>query len=190
MTLKTKKDKYQNQNQEIGGVGEGSATDTPATMAVGTQTTADRDENVSTPVPSNRSTQKIPLLHNSMFVMGLETNSKWLHAINHDNRPVKTKSPEERAFGGARISLTFRHIGTFLSANEKEIWGQGAKAKTKQEANPVIHDEKEVEKLIAAFGEENQKSDFDWERAYGEGSDVLHFTHRDLASEVSVGPPS
>jgi len=187
MTLKTKKEKYQNQNQQIGNGSEGSAADAPATMPVDTQMTPDH---VSTPVPSNRSTQKIPLLHNSMFVMGLETNSKWLHAINHDNRPVKTKSPEERAFEGARISLTFRHIGTFLSANEKEIWGQGAKAKTKEEANQVIHDEKEVERLIAAFGEENQKSDFDWERAYGEGSDVLHFTLRDLANEASVGPPS
>ena len=30
-----------------------------------------------------------------------------------------------------------------------------------------------------AFGDENQQSEFDWEKAYGAGFDVLHFTQKD-----------
>ncbi|PFH50431.1 hypothetical protein AMATHDRAFT_75635 [Amanita thiersii Skay4041] len=122
-----------------------------------------------------REIQRIPLPHNSMFVMGLETNAKWLHGINHDNRPLKIKSDGEQYNGGERISLTFRLIGTFLTADEKLIYGQGAKGKTRADARPVISGTDEAVKLIHAFGEENQCSDFDWDAAYGEGSDVLHF---------------
>lgn len=127
-----------------------------------------------TPRPS----QKIPLLHNSMFVLGLETNAKWLHAINHDKRPLHLKSPEEQFMNGERISLTFRHIGTFLTADESQIYGQGAKGKTRETAQPVVKGTEEATKLLEAFGKENQQSDFDWEAVYGEGSDVLHFTPR------------
>lgn len=123
-----------------------------------------------------RPAQRIPLPHNSMFVMGLATNAKWLHGINHDNRPLHTKSPEEQAFEGGRISLTFRHIGTFLSKDESCIWGQGARSKQKEHAGLVVYDEEEVGKLIQAFGDENQKSDFDWDAQYGCGFDLLHFT--------------
>jgi len=125
---------------------------------------------------SDRSTQRIPLPHNSLFVMGLETNEKWLHSIRHDRRPINLKTPEEQAYGGERISLTFRHIGTFLSADEKQIWGQGARGKTKLDANPVVNGGDEAQKLIDAFGLENHSSEFDWEGAYGQGSDVLHFS--------------
>lgn len=127
-----------------------------------------------TPRPS----QKIPLLHNSMFVLGLETNAKWLHAINHDKRPLHLKSPEEQFMNGERISLTFRHVGTFLTADESQIYGQGAKGKTRETAQPVVKGTEEATKLLEAFGKENQQSDFDWEAVYGEGSDVLHFTPR------------
>lgn len=127
-----------------------------------------------TPRPS----QKIPLPHNSMFVLGLETNAKWLHAINHDKRPLHLKSPEEQFMNGERISLTFRHVGTFLTADESQIYGQGAKGKTRETARPVVKGTEEATKLLEAFGKENQQSDFDWEAVYGEGSDVLHFTPR------------
>ncbi|CAA7266723.1 unnamed protein product [Cyclocybe aegerita] len=126
-----------------------------------------------------RVAQRIPLPHNSMFVMGVKTNAKWLHAVNPDNRPLKTKSPEEQVEGGARISLTFRHIGTFLSKDEKRIWGQGAKSKTKEEAGLVRYDKEEVRKLLLGFGEENHKNAFDWEAAYGPGFDILHFKNKD-----------
>ncbi|KAH7886483.1 hypothetical protein F5I97DRAFT_1867340 [Phlebopus sp. FC_14] len=126
-----------------------------------------------------RPSQKIPLPHNSMFVLGLETNAKWLHAINHDKRPIELKLPEERFMDGERISLTFRHIGTFLSADESQIYGQGAEAKTREDAQPVVNGTVEAARLLEAFGKENQQSDFDWEGAYGDGSNVLHFTPRE-----------
>ena len=107
--------------------------------------------------------------------MGLETNAKWLHGIDHDNRPLNTKSPEERVKGGGR---TFRDIGTFLNKDESLIWGQGAKGKTKEQAGPVVYDKRQIGRIIRAFGDENQQSEFDWENAYGAGFDVLHFTKK------------
>jgi hypothetical protein len=142
-----------------------------------------------------RTTQRVPLPNNSLFVMGLETNSRWMHSVHTDKRPENTKDPAER---GPRISLTFRHIGTFLTpvspspsgpaAQEQAqvqqyIFGQGATGKTRAEARPVVHGGEEAERLLAAFGAENHQSDFDWEKVYGEGSDVLHFT---TSTPVSV----
>ncbi|KAF8654824.1 hypothetical protein AX16_003344 [Volvariella volvacea WC 439] len=124
-----------------------------------------------------REAQKIPLPHNSMFVMGPQTNARWLHSINPDNRPLRIKSDEEQAYNGERISLTFRHIGTFLTKDETMIYGQGATGKTRPEAKRVINgSESESSRLIQAFGEENHRSDFDWDATYGQGFDVLHFS--------------
>jgi len=77
---------------------------------------------------------------------------------------------------GERISLTFRNIGTFLSADGAKIWGQGAIAKSAGVARDVVTDKGEVEKLIDWFGRENHQSDFDWQGFYGQGSDVVNFT--------------
>jgi len=138
-----------------------------------------------------RPTQRIPLPHNSMFVLGPETNKKWLHGINHDNRPLHLKDDAERYQNGERISLTFRHIGTFLTKDMSMIYGQGSTGtvksdtatttKKKWDKKPVVNGTQEGNadtplKLIEAFGKENGQSDFDWDRWYGEGSDVLHFT--------------
>jgi len=124
----------------------------------------------------SRKHQKFPLPDRSMFVMGLETNAKWLHSVRHDNRPFHTKSEEERYMNGERISLTFRNIGTFLSADGTKIWGQGATARSVQEARDVVTGQEEVEQLIGWFGRENHRSDFDWQGVYGQGSDVVNFT--------------
>ena len=126
-----------------------------------------------------RPVQRFPLPHNSMFVMGPETNAKWLHGINHDKRFLTTKSEPERREGGARISLTFRHIGTFLTQDQTRIYGQGAKGKTAEDARPVVNGTREAEQLIEAFGKENHESDFDWDGNYGGGFDVLHFAVRE-----------
>ena len=138
-----------------------------------------------------RTTQRIPLPHNSLFVMGLTTNARWMHSVHTDKRPENTKDPTER---GPRISLTFRHIGTFLTTpssstgQEQEqkkqqlIFGQGATGKTRPEARPVVHGGEEAERLLASVGAENHQSEFDWEKAYGEGSDVLHFSTSTAAS--------
>lgn len=114
-----------------------------------------------------------------MFVLGLETNAKWLHAIHHDKRPMEVKTPEEQFMNGERISLTFRHIGTYLSGDQLRIYGQGAKGKTHKGARPVVNGTEEAARLLEAFGKKNQQSGFDWDAVYGEGSDVLHFTLRD-----------
>lgn len=121
-----------------------------------------------------RPSQKISLPHNSMFVLGLDTNAKWLHAINHDNRPSALKSAEERFMDGERISLTFRLIGTFLTADQSRIFGQGARGKRREEAGQVLQGTEEAAKLIRAFGDENQHSHFDRTTGYGVGFDVLH----------------
>ena len=125
-----------------------------------------------------RITQRIPMPHNSIFVLGMNTNARWLHSIQPDKRAAVERSEAEKAYNGMRISLTFRHIGTFLSKDESEIWGQGAKSKSKELAGEVISgDKNEADKMIAAFGKENHNWELDWEGVYGEGFDVLHFTN-------------
>jgi nicotinamidase-related amidase/alkylated DNA repair dioxygenase AlkB len=132
-----------------------------------------------------RNTQRVAMPHNSMFVLGLESNKKWLHGINADKRPAAERSEEEKAYSGIRISLTFRHIGTFLDAENSTIWGQGATSKEQRDAQEVINDdEDENEKMIQAFSQENHHSDFDWDEWYGDGFDVLHF--RDAPEDVPI----
>ncbi|EIW73959.1 hypothetical protein CONPUDRAFT_68140, partial [Coniophora puteana RWD-64-598 SS2] len=142
------------------------------------RTKRDRDADTGRDAGTPRLSQKVSLPHNSMFVMGLETNAKWLHGINHDKRPLQYKPAAEQFNGGERISLTFRRIGTFLTKGETRIFGQGAKAKMAADAQPVVNGTDEAAKLLDAFGRENQTSDFDWAETYGEGFDVLHFTPR------------
>ena len=123
----------------------------------------------------SRVTQRIPMPHNSMFVMGLETNASWLHGIMPDKRPSAEHMPAESAYGNMRISITFRHIGTFLSADSRLIWGQGAVARHKSEARPTVNgNSEESQRLINAFGIENQATAHEWENIYGTGFDVLH----------------
>jgi hypothetical protein len=86
----------------------------------------------TTPEPK-RQTHRAPLPHNSLLRMGLATNARWLHSIRQDKRLDRDKAPAELAFAGARISLTFRHIATFLDAAQTRIWGQGATRKTREE---------------------------------------------------------
>ncbi|KUI62659.1 hypothetical protein VP1G_09779 [Cytospora mali] len=130
--------------------------------------------------PTKRQTIRVPMPHNSLLQMGLSTNAKWLHGIRPDKRPLSQRSPKELAFNGYRISLTFRHIGTFLSPpadpdGEPLIWGQGAVAKTREHAQPVVNGQTEQAiAMLKAFGWENNSSEFDWGESYGRGFDVLH----------------
>jgi alkylated DNA repair dioxygenase AlkB len=129
------------------------------------------DENTSA-----RHTQRIAMPHNSIFVLGQDSNMRWLHGITQDKRLPADRSNLEKASNGMRISLTFRQIGTFLDSDTRLIWGQGATAKERSDANDVINnDEEETEKMIHAFGKENQNTEFDWTSIYGAGFDVLHF---------------
>ncbi|KAJ5153529.1 uncharacterized protein N7482_010007 [Penicillium canariense] len=129
-----------------------------------------------------RSKQQVPLPHGSLFILGEKTNMRWLHGIRPDKRAESTKSPEEQAFGGERISLTFRHIGTYLNQTTNTIWGQGAISKAQDMARPVVHGEPaETERLIRAFGQENRTSEFDWNAFYGVGFDVVNFVTASIA---------
>lgn len=126
-----------------------------------------------------RPSQRIHLAHNSLFVLGPETNQHWLHAIRADKRLASEKDPAELAFDGARISVTLRHIGTFINPHTNTIWGQGATAKDKSKAAQLLvgaDAEKEGELMIRAFGQENHRStDWDWNQWYGEGFDLVNF---------------
>ncbi|KAK4113062.1 hypothetical protein N656DRAFT_836583 [Canariomyces notabilis] len=124
---------------------------------------------------ARRQIQRAALPHNSLCRMGLTTNERWLHAIRQDKRSDRDKTPSELSHGGARISLTFRRIGTFLDESQSRIWGQGATSKTKEGARPVVNGQTpDAVRLLRAFGAENHASEFDWEGHYGEGFDVLH----------------
>ncbi|KAM0455564.1 hypothetical protein ACHAPV_007641 [Trichoderma viride] len=125
-----------------------------------------------------RKIQRARLPHNSLCRMGLQTNMKWLHAIRRDKRADRDKSAAELAYSGRRISLTFRHIGTFLDRDETIIWGQGATGKTRDTAHFISNGQSsEAVKMIQAFGTENHASDFDWAAYYGRGFDVLHISN-------------
>ncbi|KAM0497524.1 hypothetical protein ACHAP8_006688 [Fusarium lateritium] len=135
-------------------------------------------DGASSPADAKRTIQRARLPHNSLCRLGLRSNMKWLHAIRQDKRPRKEKSEAELAFEGGRISLTFRHIGTFLNREETLIWGQGAKGKTRDESHPVINGQSsEAIEMLKAFGTENHTSEFDWDAYYGKGFDVLHMSN-------------
>ncbi|KAF2216023.1 hypothetical protein CERZMDRAFT_34241 [Cercospora zeae-maydis SCOH1-5] len=125
--------------------------------------------------PATRTTYRVPMPHNSLILMSLSTNAEYLHAINWDRRPACELTDAEQAYGGQRISLTFRHIGTHLNSDSTLIWGDGAVGKSKSDARTVINgDAAESERLIQAFGSENAASSINWSHIYGSGSDVLH----------------
>lgn len=156
-------------------------------MVLRTKTSASETEEGK---ESGRTSQRVPLPHNSLFVLGPKTNMRWLHGIRADKRPETTKSAEEQAYGGQRISLTFRHIGTFIDPVKNTIWGQGATIKTLEKARTVIHgDTTETERLISAFGQENRATEFDWDAVYGVGFDVVNFVTASPARLILSGDP-
>ncbi|KZL86966.1 isochorismatase family protein family [Colletotrichum incanum] len=125
-----------------------------------------------------RTTSRAKLPHNSLCRMGLVTNMRWLHAIRQDKRADRDKTAPELAFSGGRISLTFRQIGTFLDRDNTLIWGQGATGKTREEAHTVINGQSpEAVRMLQAFGTENHSTEFDWDKYYGKGFDVLHMSN-------------
>ena len=132
----------------------------------------------STDNPGIRHSQRIKLPHNSVFVLGPQTNREWLHGVRADKRPAQEKTDEEKAFGGERISITFRYIGTFMNTKKRTIWGSGAKQKTKDKANRIsTKDSPQMEAMINAFGKENHDVEFDWDAEYGSGFDVVNLVN-------------
>lgn len=147
-------------------------------LSTTTATPANENEEKKEAEDKARETQRVPLPHNSLFTLGPATNTSFLHSIQPDKRIPAERSAAELAYNSIRVSLTFRHIGTFLDARGHTIWGQGATAKEQRDAADVINgDEEESEKMVRAFGTENKTSaDFDWDKTYGSGFDVLHLS--------------
>ncbi|KAK4627052.1 DNA oxidative demethylase ALKBH2 [Fulvia fulva] len=129
----------------------------------------------TTEVGSQRTNHPVPMPHNSMITMSLRTNAEYYHGIKADKRPQVELSEAEKAYDGHRISLTFRNIATFLDSESRLIWGQGAVAKTKDEAHLVTTGDKDgSDMMLKAFGTENNTTNVPWIDIYGEGFDVLH----------------
>ncbi|KAI0280333.1 hypothetical protein BC826DRAFT_1094354 [Russula brevipes] len=103
---------------------------------------------------ARRTTQSVPLPHNSLFAMGLATNACGMHGDKSGRRRPRIRSR------GARISLTFRHIGTFLTPSLRPS-SSSSPAGTRAEARPVVHGGEEPKRLLGAFGAENHQSEFD-----------------------------
>jgi hypothetical protein len=114
---------------------------------------------------NNRDIKKVKLKNNSVFVLGWNTNQKWLHSINQDKREDFLKSEDELVNNGERISFTFRTIATFIDKNNNII-GQGAPKGEKR------NDELD---MLKAFSKENHELDFDWEKIYGNGFNAINF---------------
>ncbi|KAI9810208.1 MAG: hypothetical protein M1826_003684 [Phylliscum demangeonii] len=126
----------------------------------------------------HRTTQRIPMPHNSLFVLGPQTNQRWLHGIRPDKRPATEKAEAELACGGERISLTFRHVATFMHARTRQIWGQGARSKARAPHAAAASLQRgggnpDADAMLAAFGRENHERDFDWPAVYGAGFDAV-----------------
>lgn len=121
-----------------------------------------------------RKSERINLANGSVFVMGWDTNKKFYHGINQDKRMSNLKTDEELDFGGARISLTFRSIATFIDENGG-LRGQGA-AKTGNAAESAIESAEDEElRMLKAFSAENREVDFDWDEHYGAGFNCINF---------------
>jgi len=93
--------------------------------------------------------EKVDLTNNSIFVLGPETNKKWLHMIK-SNSTIK----------GERISFTFRNIATYID-DYGIITGQGA-PKNKINKSDSID-------MLKAFSRENHELEYDWYELYKTG---------------------
>ncbi|WP_437969232.1 isochorismatase family protein [Sorangium sp. So ce260] len=126
--------------------------------------------------------QKVPLPHGSLLVMDLETNQRFYHAIRQEG---DAEGEGER--GTSRISLTFRHIGTFHDPATGAVWGVGAPAPDRAEAEARARaraalpgperegaERAEAERMLQLFRAENLDPTFD-AAAYRPGFEALNF---------------
>ncbi|HEU4411062.1 MAG TPA: isochorismatase family protein [Polyangiaceae bacterium] len=120
--------------------------------------------------------QKLPLPHGSFLVMDLATNRDYYHAIR-----------QEGEGGGPRISLTFRHIGTFFHPPSGAVWGVGAPSRGRAEAEARARaraalapeareaaERAEAEQMLKLFREENIDPGFD-AASYRPGFEAINF---------------
>ncbi|XXX78905.1 isochorismatase family protein [Sorangium sp. So ce134] len=126
--------------------------------------------------------QKVPLPHGSLLVMDLETNRRFYHAIRQEG-----DAEGEGDGRTSRISLTFRHIGTFHDPASGAVWGVGAPCSDRAEAEARARarsalpeaeregaERAEAERMLQLFRAENLDPTFD-AAAYRPGFEALHF---------------
>lgn len=128
-----------------------------------------------------RLAQRVELPHNSVFVLGLETNRRWVHGI----RPARVQCGES---DGGRISLTFRAIHTYETADGRFLFGGGADNSapavgagsivlpdgTKYLLQPTIRNDEEAnDRLYKAFSTENKSSTLTAPEIYRSGFNVI-----------------
>ncbi|KAF5096892.1 hypothetical protein D0Z00_002629 [Geotrichum galactomycetum] len=128
-----------------------------------------------------RLAQRVELPHNSVFVLGLETNRCWVHGI----RPARVQCGES---DGGRISLTFRAIHTYETTDGRFLFGGGADSTApavdagsvilpngaKYSLQPVIrNDEEAADRLYKAFSTENKSSKLTAPEIYRSGFNVI-----------------
>eukprot|EP01060_Flectonema_neradi_P005934 TRINITY_DN13981_c0_g1_i1.p1 TRINITY_DN13981_c0_g1~~TRINITY_DN13981_c0_g1_i1.p1 ORF type:complete len:715 (+),score=128.69 TRINITY_DN13981_c0_g1_i1:64-2145(+) len=131
---------------------------------------------------SHRSKQQVELTDNSIFVLGWETNKKFVHGIRPDKRPLTSKKrpAHQKLESGSRISFTFRTISSFMYRPTRQIFGQGSPYKSFTDLpEMVIPTEGEEVAMLKAFGNENNNSNFDWDVSYGKGFTVMNLAESD-----------
>ena len=142
-----------------------------------------------------RNKLRIPMTHNSLFLLDPHTNRYMLHSIKRDKRPNCEKTEDELKEGGARISITFRWIHTFERISDAILFGGGSKRKNIKvdEKNSIVsvieygdqpvkdatskgdtnHCKDDGETMLIAFSKENSEAEsFNWEEIYGCGFDA------------------
>lgn len=138
---------------------------------------------------TKRIIQRITLPHNSVFVMGWETNRIWTHEIHQDKRMDSLKREDEMRDNSQRISLTFRDIGTFYHRPSGRLFGQGAKCKSLDDPMMSPLDENiEGLMMLKAFSAENKDPNFDWDQFYGPGFDMVNFHITEAAKHPAKAP--
>lgn len=127
--------------------------------------------------------QKITLPHNSVFVLGWDTNREWRHSVKQDKRLQMQKREDELTSDGQRISLTFRLISTFMRQVDGRLFGQGARTKRLSDLPPPPQQRQqqqqlqqqaqaedtveEANRMLLAFSAENKDPSFDWDQVSG-----------------------
>lgn len=128
-----------------------------------------------------RLSQRVELPHNSVFVLGLETNRRWVHGI----RPARVQCGES---DDGRTSLTFRAIHTYETTDGCFLFGGGADNTVPAAPagsivlpdgkihllQPVVkNDENAAERLYKAFSTENKSSTLTTPEIYSPGFNVI-----------------
>jgi nicotinamidase-related amidase/alkylated DNA repair dioxygenase AlkB len=116
-------------------------------------------------------TESVEMRHNSALLFDTRGNQLWTHAVPGCKKAPADLRADELLHGGERISIVFRAIGTYLTADDR-LFGQGATVDATP--TPVDHSRASTIALLDAFRAQNRQADeFDWQAAYGGGSNVV-----------------